>query len=119
MNFTEKELIIFDFDGTLINSIPDLTFAINKMLNHYSLPHLTVREVTPFIGNGAKPLVQRALEYAKPNQSISNELLEEAFAIYFSAYQKTTCEETYLYPGVLETLKYLHEKGYQLSLIHI
>jgi len=58
VNFKDKELIIFDFDGTLINSIPDLTLAINKMLSFYNLSPLTVAQTTPFIGNGAKPLVK-------------------------------------------------------------
>lgn len=114
MNFKDKELIIFDFDGTLINSIPDLTLAINKMLSHYNLLPLTVEQVTPFIGNGAEPLVKRALEYSMQNQDISKELLEEAFDIYFSAYKEVTCAETYMYPGVLETLNYLDKEGYRM-----
>lgn len=114
MNFKDKELIIFDFDGTLINSIPDLTLAINKMLSHYNLLPLTVKQVTPFIGNGAKPLVKRALKYSMQNQDISKELLDEAFDIYFSAYKEVTCAETYMYPGVLETLNYLDKEGYRM-----
>ena len=114
MNFKGKELIIFDFDGTLINSIPDLTLAINKMLSHYNLSLLTVKQATPFIGNGAKPLVQRALEYSIQNQKISQDLLDEAFEIYFSAYQEVTCDKTYMYPGVLETLNYLNKQGYKM-----
>lgn len=114
VNFKDKELIIFDFDGTLINSIPDLTLAINKMLSVYGLSPLTVKQVTPFIGNGAKPLVKRALECAMQNQDLSEVLLNEAFEIYFSAYKEVTCDETYLYPGVLETLNYLDNKGYKM-----
>ena len=107
MNLKEKELIIFDFDGTLINSIPDLTLATNKMLSHYKLPPLTIEEVTPFIGNGAKMLVSRALEYSIP-KNISSELIEEALGIYVTAYNKTVCQETYMYPNVGETLEELH-----------
>jgi phosphoglycolate phosphatase len=114
MNFKDKELIIFDFDGTLINSIPDLAVAINKMLSHYNLLPLTVKQVVPFIGNGAKTLVQRSLEYSMPDQKVSNEFLEEAFGIYFSAYREVTCEGTYTYPGVLETLSDLDKKGYKM-----
>ncbi len=114
MNFKDKELIIFDFDGTLINSIPDLTLAINKMLSHYNLSPLTIKQVTPFIGNGAKPLVKRALEYSIQDKDVSTALLNEAFGIYFSAYKEVTCEETYMYSGVLDTLNYLHKKGYKM-----
>ncbi|WP_053991098.1 phosphoglycolate phosphatase [Mangrovimonas sp. TPBH4] len=114
MNFKDKELIIFDFDGTLINSIPDLTLAINKMLSHYNLEPLTVKQVTPFVGNGAKPLVRRSLELALENQELSNGLLEEAFEIYVEAYRENNCVDTFMYPGVLETLQYLYNKGYKM-----
>lgn len=116
MNFKDKELIIFDFDGTLINSIPDLTLAINKMLAHYSLSPVSINDVSPFIGNGAKLLVQRALEHAMQDQQVSDELLNEAFDIYFSAYEADTCKETFMYPGVYETLNYLNDKGYKMAI---
>ncbi len=116
MNFKDKELIIFDFDGTLINSIPDLASAINKMLMQYHLSPLSVEQVTPFVGNGAKPLVKRSLELAMQGKEISDSLLSEAFEIYFSAYRDVTCEETYTYPGVNETLAILHKKGYKMAI---
>ena len=113
MNLRQKELIIFDFDGTLINSIPDLTLATNEMLSHYSLPPLTIEEVTPFIGNGAKLLVTRALEFSMSKKA-TPELLEEALDIYVDAYNKTVCQETYMYPNVHDTLKQLHNNGFKL-----
>lgn len=116
MNFKDKELIIFDFDGTLINSIPDIVLAINKMLSHYNLAPLTEPQVTLMVGNGAKTLVKRALEQAMPDEKITNEFFDEAFEIYFSAYREVTCDKTYLYPGVLETLIYLNEKGYKMTI---
>ena len=116
MNYKDKELIIFDFDGTLIDSIPDLTLAINKMLSHYDIKPLTIEEATPFIGNGAKTLVERALKHAMQTEKVTEELFEEAFEIYFSAYRNALCVETYLYPGVMETLEYLHNKGYTLAI---
>ncbi len=114
VSFKDNELIIFDFDGTLINSIPDLSLAINKMLVHYNLLPLTVEQISPFIGNGAKLLVKRSLECAMQDKEVAIEILDEAFDIYFSAYQAATCVETYTYPGVVETLEYLQEKGYKM-----
>jgi len=114
VDFKHKELIIFDFDGTLINSIPDLTLATNKMLSIYNLPPLTVKEVTPFIGNGARLLVKRALDYSIKDKEVSEDFLNKALEVYFSAYQQLTCDKTYMYPGVLETLSYLDKEGYQL-----
>lgn len=114
MNFKDKKLIIFDFDGTLINSTPDIVLAINKMLSHYDLAPLSEPQVTLLVGNGAKTLVKRSLEQAMPDKNVSNEFFEEAFEFYFSAYREAICVETYLYSGVLETLNYLNEKGYKM-----
>ena len=116
MNYKDKELIIFDFDGTLIDSVPDLTLAINKMLSYYKLKPLTIEEATPFIGNGVKILVERALKHALPTVKVTKELFDKALEIYSSAYREALCVETYLYPGVLETLKYLHNKEYTLAI---
>ncbi|RCW92369.1 phosphoglycolate phosphatase [Winogradskyella arenosi] len=114
MDFTEKKLIIFDFDGTLINSIPDLTAAVNIMLSHFKAKPLSIAQVTPFIGNGAQPLVQRALEASFPKDDLTESLFEDAFTRYLEAYKSITCKDTFMYPGVLDTLNYLDQKGYSM-----
>lgn len=116
MNYKDKELIIFDFDGTLIDSVPDLTLAVNILLSHYNLEPVTIEEATPFIGNGVKVLVERALKHAMPAEEVTKELFGEALEIYFKAYKENLCVDTYLYPGVLETLKYLHDKEYTMAI---
>ena len=83
------------------------------MLSFYNLAPLTVQQVTPFIGNGAKPLVKRALEYTM-KKHVSDNLLAEAFDVYFAAYKSVTCINTFMYPGVLNTLTYLDQKGYKM-----
>lgn len=114
MNFKEKELIIFDLDGTLINSIPDLTQAINMMLEYYNLVSLSIEEVTRFVGNGAKKLVERSLNQVLPNNQNIDKIFDEAFNVYLSSYEKVVCDKTYLYSGVKETLTYLNKKGYKM-----
>lgn len=116
MDFKDKQLIIFDFDGTLIDSMPDLTQAINNMLSYYKLEPITIEEATPFIGNGAIKLVERALKYRLQPKKITDELFKEAYDIYFSAYKEVVCEETYLYLGVLKTLQYLDNKQYDMAI---
>lgn len=116
VNFKNKELIIFDFDGTLINSVPDLTLSLNKMLVHYNLSSLTTEQVTPFIGNGAKMLVKRAIDFSTEGIVRSDIELEEAFQLYYETYLKNSCVKTYAYSGVTDTLKYLQKKGYKLAI---
>ena len=116
MIFKNKELIIFDLDGTLINSIPDITLALNIMLKHYNFSSLSIEQTTTFVGNGPRPLVNRALSCYIREDDISENFFEEALSIFMSAYKKSTCIETYLYPGVKETLTYLHERGYKLAI---
>jgi phosphoglycolate phosphatase len=114
MDFRNKELIIFDFDGTLINSIPDLATAVNAMLTQYDLPSIDIDRVASFVGNGAATLVRRALTLAMQDKEPTDELFAEAFAFYLSAYKDVSCQKTFTYPGVMETLKYLDEKGYKM-----
>lgn len=113
--FKDKKLIIFDLDGTLINSIPDLTLAINKMLEGLDIAPLTIKEVTPFIGNGAKTLVSRSLNYTLKNK-VSEELFNKAFPVFMQKYKETPCEETFLYPGVKATLEHLKKSGYKMMI---
>lgn len=116
MNYKDKELIIFDLDGTLIDSIPDLTLAVNIMLSYYNIEPLTIEIVTPFVGNGAKILLERALNHTMQPEDITKERFDEAFQIFFAAYRDNLSVDTYLYPGVLETLEYLDNKGYKMAI---
>lgn len=116
MNFKDKELIIFDLDGTLIDSMPDLTQAINSTLSHLGLTPLTIEKATLFIGNGAVKLVERALHHTLQPEEITEELFKDAFDFYTSAYRKVVCDKTFLYHGVLETLQYLDSKGYIMTI---
>lgn len=113
--FGNKKLLIFDLDGTLINSIPDLTSAINNMLKGLNIKPLTIDEVTPFIGNGAKTLVSRSLNFTY-NNNVSEALFNAAFPVFMESYKQKPCEDTFLYPGVKETLEYLMDNGYQMMI---
>ncbi len=115
MKFKNKKLLIFDLDGTLINSIPDLTHSINQMLFHYKLPQLTIEQVTPFIGNGAKTLVKRALEKVRKS-TVTSTFLDEALVVFKNIYKENVCVDTFLYPNVKETLDYLKREGYKLTI---
>ncbi len=102
-------VIIFDFDGTLINSVPDLANSIDFMLQHFNKERAGVEKVTNWVGNGAIKLVERACNYANIEDK------QKAFEIFMNHYKNNLCNETYLYPNVKETLQNL--KHHKLAIV--
>ncbi len=106
--------IIFDFDGTLIDSAPDLAAAVDAMLYDLKLPPAGLEQVKLWIGNGAAKLVERALNHKSSN--CDQALFEQALSLFFQHYQKNLAKHSMLYPGVKDGLTRLHQSGFQLSL---
>jgi phosphoglycolate phosphatase len=89
--------LLFDLDGTLVDSAADLTTALNCLRRDFGLPPLPVVDVTQMIGDGARKLVQRALPAdSQPPDSISR---------FLAYYRQHLCEQTTLYPGISELLQ--------------
>lgn len=103
---TPLKLLIFDLDGTLIDSLPDLTDATNHMRGIYGLEPLSPQEVRELVGQGARSLVARALPGAPP------ELVDEGLDLYLSYNLAHIADRTRVYPGVPETLEKLASLGY-------
>ncbi len=95
------ELIIFDFDGTLLDSKADVAAAINRMLLRYGEKPISPDKVWSFLGDGAGYLVDRCFEfYAKSSP-------EGSVDFFLKDYIENSLKQTRLYPGVLETLSKL------------
>lgn len=92
-------LLIFDLDGTLIDSRLDLTNAINAMLRHFERPELPEEVISTYIGDGAPMLVRRALGDPKDQK-----FFDEALAYFLSYYRAHKLDNTYVYPGIHESL---------------
>lgn len=118
MIFSNKNTLLFDLDGTLVDSVPDLAFAVNETLVELGLAPFSQNIIRNWVGNGAKVLIQRALSgNAEVSTDLDNTLVERALAIFFQVYQRHTCVETQLYSNVLETLTELKARGYRLAII--
>lgn len=106
------EAAVFDLDGTLINSLGDLTASVNRILAGEGYPLRTLDEVRQFVGNGAKRLLQRALP-----QDVSPERLDALVERYKSDYQEHLLDETVPYPGVAGLLRELKDRGMRLAVL--
>ena len=100
--------IIFDLDGTLIDSLDDLVIAVNYMRGEYGLSELSRETVRSYIGNGVKSLVQRATQ-----DSICD--FDGALEKYVSYYRDHLVEKTCCFPGVKSGLAELSANGFVLG----
>ena len=97
--------VIFDLDGTLLNTLEDLTDAVNAAMKRNSLPVRTLEEVRRFVGNGIVKLVERAVPEGKKNP-----VFDKALQDFKSYYQAHCWNKTAPYPGVMDMLVELAEK---------
>lgn len=101
------EAVIFDLDGTLIDSLQDMTDSCNYVLNAYNLPQHTADTIRTFVGNGAKKLVERMLPEDKRQDE---EFVRKVFEKYREHYNGNVLNKTRAYSGVRETLTKLQTK---------
>lgn len=105
--------IIFDLDGTLVDSDPDLANALNKLLADYDIPALSHAQVRNMVGNGAWKLVERGFRASDTPLPDELDKLVQRFIVY---YNTALDVETTLYPNVIETLSQLKAQGYKMGL---
>ena len=107
-----RKVIIWDLDGTLMDTLQDLYLATNHALRAFGMPERSLDEVRCFVGNGVRRLIQLAVP-----QGDSNPLFEDVFK-EFKAYYVEHCQDnTDLYPGIADTLQALKEAGYRMAVV--
>ena len=107
-----KNTILFDLDGTLLDTLKDLTLSINYMLKAYNHKERTEVEIRSFLGNGALRLVELAI-----GEKLSAEDLLERYNYYDAYYEAHKMDHTGPYDGILDVLETLKKKGYKLGVI--
>lgn len=109
-------LAMFDLDGTLVDSVPDLAAAVDRMLAALGRPPAGAERVRLWVGNGARVLVRRALAGRLDHAGVDEVETERALELFMAAYAE--CHAlTRVYPGVVETLDRLQAAGVLLALI--
>ena len=107
-----KELVIFDLDGTLLNTLEDLVDSTNFALKYFNFPTRSVSEVRNFVGNGVSKLIERAI----PN-GLNNEDFNQCLEIFKNHYSKNMCSKTKPYEGVIELLQILRHKEIKTAVV--
>ena len=104
--------VIFDLDGTLLDTLQDLTDSINYVFRKYSYPEKTVPQICSYVGNGIRSLVERALP-----DGLNTPRFEEIFADFMAHYEIHCNDKTAPYNGVVELLRKLKAKGYKMAIV--
>ncbi|KXJ45562.1 MAG: phosphoglycolate phosphatase [Cycloclasticus sp.] len=110
------KLMAFDLDGTLLDSVPDLTKAIQLTLAELNLPNQQLDSVRGWVGNGARVLVKRALS-GNMKAEVPSDLFERAYPIFLKHYAEHLNENSVLYNGVEQTLQALKDADILLACI--
>jgi len=118
LKLKDKKLLIFDLDGTLIDSSGDLALSVNHTLKTLNLPTYDIETIHHWVGNGAETLVKRALSGSITiDTSLEESYWKNALKILLDFYSKNLTVETVTYPNVITTLKTLKEQGYKLAIV--
>ena len=116
MALTKPEMVLFDLDGTLVDTVPDLAYSVDMMLQELGMPTSGEEKVRRWVGNGIERLVMRALTDSIDDQP-ERELYEKAFPIFLNLYTENACQRSRFYEGVEEGLSYLKENNYKLGCV--
>lgn len=105
------KVIIFDLDGTLLNTIEDIHYVLNESLEKFSLPKLSLAQTTSFVGNGAKKLIEDAVG------DVSNEVFEKVYRYYLEKFSLSQNERTKFFENEEVTLFKLMNRGIKLAIV--
>ncbi|MBE6756396.1 MAG: HAD family hydrolase [Ruminococcaceae bacterium] len=98
--------VIFDLDGTLLDTLEDLADSVNEMLRKFSCPERTIEEIRSFVGNGMKKLVERSV-----SEDFDKKQLVSAYEFFRLSYSRNMRNKTHPYDGIITCLEELKARG--------
>lgn len=107
-----KKIVIFDLDGTLLNTLDDLADSTNYALSKFGYPTRTIEEVRQFVGNGVAKLIERAIPDGKNDPNF-----EKCLSIFKENYAQNMYNKTAPYNGIIEMLSNLKSKGIKIAVV--
>lgn len=102
--------VIFDLDGTLLNTLEDLKDAANFALSEFGYPKRSLEEIRCFVGNGVRKLIERAVPKDCEN-------IDECLCFFKKNYSANMCNNTVPYNGILKILKDLQDNGVKIGVV--
>ena len=114
------DLIMFDLDGTLIETAPEIADAVNDTLRHFNLPAVTQQQVNDWIGHGTRTLLIQALAFVGKTEVAAvaaSDSLPLIAAEFDRNYQRRCGTRNHLYPQVREALAALRDRGVKLAVV--
>ena len=112
MKNMNKNLIIFDLDGTLLNTLEDLTDSTNFALKHFEYKERTIDEIRQFVGNGVAKLIERAIP-----DGLNNPNFTECLNIFKQNYAQNMYNKTAPYKGIIKMLGNLKQQGCTIAVV--
>lgn len=106
------DAFVFDLDGTLLDTLPDLVDVTNKTLAHFGYPQRSEEEILHMVGNGLKSLISQAVPH-----DLTEAHMNEALTYWKAAYDEHGSVKTALYEGIRETLTQLRTYGYKTAVL--
>lgn len=107
-----NKMVIFDLDGTLLDTLDDLCNSVNYSLRTNNFPERSLAEVRTFVGNGIRLLIERSVP-----EGTSKELIDKTFECFKTYYAVHCNDKTTTYPGVMDMLKELKKNGYKIAVL--
>ena len=108
--------LLFDLDGTLADTAPDVTLALNRVLNSLDFPVITVENTRNWIGNGMPRLLERAFAGDNEKKADPN-LVDRGVALFEPFYAEALWRDSVCYPGVVDGLVELKRMGYKMGCV--
>lgn len=120
-----KKAIIFDLDGTLLNTLDDLLIATNVGLERVGLPQITLNDARKFVGNGVGKLIERAIEFAEgrdpsvcdTDKYVRPDNFDDCFNAFSDYYGVHSADNTKPYDGVLDVIKNAKLQGFKTAIV--
>ncbi len=106
-----KKLVIFDLDGTLVNTLVDLADSVNYALETFGFPRHNIETYRYFVGNGVYKLIEQAL----PKENANTKTIEHVKSLFLSHYTIHKTDKSYVYPQIHDLLIELQQKGILLA----